>query len=216
MKYIDSILARYKKDGLAFQRYLRKTQEGAGDDILAGNCFAIVGLYRNVYGLQPKYNRLYLEPHLTPELNGTRLNYRLRHQLYEIDLSTDVYRMQANSFSIETNKPFAMNSEGNALEYFHGDRRSCSMKLTRATKDTVLVVIEDWGSSSAEYRRWKESWSDPKEMVDHLVADLTPQQAYAVYRDGKLIASVGSNTRGEIRFRCGGRKAMSHMFEVKR
>ncbi len=34
LKYVDNVLNRYKKDGLAFQRYGRVNQEGLGDDIL--------------------------------------------------------------------------------------------------------------------------------------------------------------------------------------
>ena len=215
VKYVDSVLAKYRKDGLAFQRYLRKTQEGAGDDILAGNCFAIVGLYRDVYGVQPKYNRLYLEPHLIPQLNGTRLKYRLRQQLYEIDLSTNEYRMQAKNFGVATKDPFGMNVAGNTLEYFHADRRSYSMKLTRMTNDPVNIVILNGAVSSADYRRWRESCSNPKETIDHLVADLKPDNTYAVHKDGRLFASVRSNARGEIRFRSSG-GAASHVFEVKR
>jgi len=41
---------------------------------------AIVGLYRNIYGIRPQYNRLYLEPHLTKDLNGTKIRYWLRDQ----------------------------------------------------------------------------------------------------------------------------------------
>ena len=89
LKYVKKTLARYEEDGLSFQRYLRKSQRGEGDDILAGNCMAIVGLYRDIYGVQPKPNRLYLEPHLMSELNGTKLRYPLRGKLYEIDLSTE-------------------------------------------------------------------------------------------------------------------------------
>jgi hypothetical protein len=62
LKYIRNVLAKYNVDGLSFQRYLRQSQNGAGDDILAGNCMTIVGLYRDIYGLQPRHNRLYLEP----------------------------------------------------------------------------------------------------------------------------------------------------------
>ena len=216
VKYVDSVLAKYRKDGLAYQRYLRKTQQGAGDDILAGNCFAIVGLYRDIYGIQPKWNRLYLEPHLTPELNGTRLNYRFRQKLYEVELSADAYRMRAENFSVEAKNSFGMNVMGNGLEYFHADERSCSMKLTRTTKDTVSVVIDDWGASAAETRRWRESCSNPRETVDHIIADLKPNQTYTVHEDGKLLASVKSNTKGELRFRRTGGQPTSHTLEVIR
>ena len=81
VKYIRNVLEKYEADGLSFQRYERKSQRGAGEDILAGNCMPVVGLYRDIYGIQPKHNRLYLEPHLTPELNGTQLRYDLRNQI---------------------------------------------------------------------------------------------------------------------------------------
>ena len=54
LKYVKSVLAQYANDGLAFQRYLRVSQTGAGNDILANNCSVVVGLYRNIYGLQPQ------------------------------------------------------------------------------------------------------------------------------------------------------------------
>lgn len=78
-----------------------ETQEGAGDDILAGNWLALVGLYRDVYDIQPRWNSSCLEPRLTPELNGTRLNYRLRQKRYEVKLGTDANRMGAENFRVE-------------------------------------------------------------------------------------------------------------------
>ncbi len=78
MKYIHKVIDRYNVDGLSFQRCLRTTAEGVGDDILANNAMAIVGLYRDIYGVCPRHDRLFLDPHLTPELNGTRLLYPLR------------------------------------------------------------------------------------------------------------------------------------------
>ena len=75
VKYVKNVLEKYEVDGLSYQRYERLSQRGAGEDILAGNCMTVVGLYRDIYGIQPKHNRLYLEPHLTAELSGTRLWY---------------------------------------------------------------------------------------------------------------------------------------------
>jgi hypothetical protein len=77
-------------------------------------------------------------------------------------------------------------------------------------------VIEDWGISAAEYRRWRETCSNPKETVDHIIADLKPNTTYAVQRDGKPFASVRSNASGEIRLRHSGGQAIAHTFEVKR
>ena len=71
LKYIHNVINRYEADGLAYQRYSRLKQTGEGDDILSNNIMAVVGLYRNIYGIRPTYNRLYIEPHLTEELNCT-------------------------------------------------------------------------------------------------------------------------------------------------
>jgi hypothetical protein len=63
LKYVDNVLNQYEKDGLAYQRYGRVKQDGLGDDILSGNSLALVGLYKAIYGINPLYNRLYLNPH---------------------------------------------------------------------------------------------------------------------------------------------------------
>ena len=72
LKYVKNVLAQYAKDGLAFQRYGRAKQDGLGDDILSGNSLSVVGLYQSIYGINPLYNRFYLDPHITKELAGTR------------------------------------------------------------------------------------------------------------------------------------------------
>ena len=112
VKYIKNVLEKYEVDGLSYQRYERKSQRGAGEDILAGNCMTVVGLYRDIYGIQPKHNRLYLEPHLTAELNGTRLRYQLRGQTYIIDLDAGASRLGADDFAVRSAEPFAVNMSG--------------------------------------------------------------------------------------------------------
>ncbi len=118
LKYVKKVLTQYTKDGLAFQRYLRQSQLGHGNDILANNCSIVVGLYRNIYGVQPKYNRLYLEPHLTEELNGTRLNYGHRGKEYQIELSVDDYVVTVENFTVRSRKPFGVNVDDHTMEYF--------------------------------------------------------------------------------------------------
>jgi len=115
LKYIKNVLNRYEQDGLAFQRYLRVSQNGAGDDILGGNCMAVAGLYRDIYGVRPIYNGLYLEPHLLPELNGTQLKYRLRGKLFTIDLNVNDYAITVNGVTVRDTKPFAVDDMGNRL-----------------------------------------------------------------------------------------------------
>ena len=73
LKYVKKVLARYSKDGLAFQRYGRAKQDGLGDDILSGNSLAVVGLYQAIYGINPRYNRRYLAPRRSNELAVKRI-----------------------------------------------------------------------------------------------------------------------------------------------
>lgn len=68
MKYVRQVVGQYYKDGLAFQRYLRADQKAAGDDILSGDAMIFTGLYRAILGIQPRYNRLHLDPYITREL----------------------------------------------------------------------------------------------------------------------------------------------------
>ena len=98
IRYIKNVLAQYEKDGMAFQRYDRIKREGQGHDILANNSMAVVGLYRNIYGIKPKYNRLYLQPHLTSELNGTKVKYWLRGLNYMVNLSMGNYNISCKFF----------------------------------------------------------------------------------------------------------------------
>ena len=100
LKYVENVLDRYEKDGLAFQRYSRKTQEGLGDDILSGNSLALVGLYKAIYGINPCYNRLYLDPHLPVKLSGTELIYNFRKDTLKIELTTGHYSISNKQFKI--------------------------------------------------------------------------------------------------------------------
>ncbi|HTN36524.1 MAG TPA: hypothetical protein VL053_05585, partial [Arachidicoccus sp.] len=96
LKYVKNVLQQYKKDGLAFQRYGRVKQNGLGDDILSGNSLAIAGLYESIYGIQPKFNRFYLQPNLTAELYGTSLVYRYHGEPLQIELNDHQYSVSNN------------------------------------------------------------------------------------------------------------------------
>jgi hypothetical protein len=79
-----------------------------------------VGLYREIYGVQPKPNRLYLEPHLTGELTGTKLRYQLRGRLYAIDLNTKGCAVTAGACTLRDSHSFGVNATDTGLEYFPG------------------------------------------------------------------------------------------------
>jgi hypothetical protein len=118
MKYIHNILEQYKKDGLSSQRYSRTTQEGLGSDILAGISTTVTALYRDIYGVRPKWNRMGLEPNMIDELNGTSFTYNLRDTLYHLKLNVNDYEMSTENFSIRCSNSFGASWKGNKLFYY--------------------------------------------------------------------------------------------------
>ena len=200
LKYIKKTLARYDEDGLSFQRYLRQSQRGAGDDILAGNCMAIVGLYRDIYGIQPKPNRLYLEPHLTSELNGTKLRYPLRGQLYEIDLSTEGCAITAGACTLRDTHPFGVNATATGLEYFPGTNTDWAMSVAQPTAQPLTVQIENWPDNPDAPRRWTETSPQIKGTTLHVITHLRPNATYKLRANGQTIASLRADKAGGIQF----------------
>lgn len=195
MKYIRNVISQYESDGLAYQRYTRIRQTGAGDDILSNNIMAIVGLYRNIYGIRPHYNRLYIDPHLTKDLNGTKIKYGLRNQDYEIKLSQGRYSIAAKNFSVSNNKPFAVNYNGNELEYFNANDNHVSLKISGG--QTCFIDIVNWDVNSME---WKENGSGPKGMIRHELYNLKPNAVYQLFINDQPVKQYTPDVDGIIRF----------------
>jgi hypothetical protein len=200
VKYVRNVLDKYDQDGLSCQRYERKSQRGAGEDILANNCMAVVGLYRDIYGVQPKYNRLYLEPHLTPELSGTRLRYQLRGQCYVIDLDMSGSRVAVEGFGVSATEPFAVNAKGDLAEYFPGNQSTPALSVARSRREPAEIQVESWPASATGARRWTESALDGGVRVKHVVAGLRPESICELRCDGRRIGSFKANAAGRVEF----------------
>ncbi|MGZ3874887.1 MAG: alpha-L-rhamnosidase-related protein, partial [Mucilaginibacter sp.] len=121
VKYVKNVLEQYSKDGLAFQRYGRLKQDGLGDDILSGNSLAIVGLYQAIYGINPLYNRFYLDPHITPELAGTILKYKFRGKELTVTLDSSRYSVSDKRFKLSAPQNFGFNTTPTGVSYFDRD-----------------------------------------------------------------------------------------------
>jgi hypothetical protein len=213
VRIVNSVIDKYNRDGLAFQRYLRKTQTGEGGDILSNMASPLVGLYRNVFGVQPKWNRLYLEPHLTPELSGSRLKFWLRDQTYSIDLKTGETTVSANSFTLRDTKPFAVDVRQDTLSYFAGSRKTPSMTVNPSAKGSVEIRIEAWPTTGVGARKWTESCNGADVTVRHVVADLPPNSVWQLRRNGQFAETLQSDGDGKIVFNQNG-SATPVLFEL--
>ncbi len=200
VRIVRNVIDRYRRDGLAFQRYLRRSQTGEGGDILSNMASPIVGLYRDIYGIQPKWNRLRLDPHLTPELSGTQLKYWLRGQNYTIDLKIGDYGVTVDKFTVRDKKAFAVDAKGDTLSYFNGTRKTPSMTLVRSGAAPLEIRIDTWPAEQNGVRKWTESGGRAASDVRHVVADLPPRTRWTLSCDGKYSETLLSDEEGRIVF----------------
>jgi hypothetical protein len=215
VRYITNVLKQYEKDGLAFQRYDRIKQEGAGSDILANNCLPVVGLYRDIYGIQPQYNRLYLEPHMIALLNGTQIRYRLREQDYSIQLSVNDYSMSSDSFTVNSSLNFSMNTEDNKLVYYNRNSKIPAMEITRDKKSALLIKILNWDSDTNSPIKWMTVSDSSSLATEYDIFMLKAGKNYQVLRNGKILKTEKSNTAGKIHFSIKTDPGSKDFFEIR-
>ena len=174
----------------------------------------VVGLYRDVYGIQPKHNRLYLEPHLTEELNGTQLRYNLRNQSYVIDLRMEGSVMTVDDFAVSDAQPFGVNVRGDTAEFFPGSRSAPAFSVTRSRRAPMRIGIEAWSATSTGAREWVESCAGRGVDVRHVVSDLQPYSGYVLRCDGRKVGSFEADGTGGIEFKRTLADAASVRFEL--
>jgi hypothetical protein len=192
IKYIKKVLEQYGKDGLAFQRYGRLKQDGLGDDILSGNSLAIAGLYQAVYGINPLYNRFYLNPHITPELAGTALNYNFRGRRLVINLDSNSYSIADKTFKVTDRAGFGFNTTKTQLSYFNGDKADVSLQAASAKH--LTINIKSWDVNKME---WEQRATKP---VTYVLHQLKPNSIYFFMVNGKPVKKIKSNLKGELVF----------------
>jgi len=192
VKYVRNVLEQYSKDGLAFQRYGRLKQDGLGDDILSGNSLAIVGLYQSVYGINPLYNRFYLDPHLTADLNGTVLKYNYRGKQLIIGLDSGSYSVSDKVFKVTANSPFGFSTTKTQLSYFKGNSSEVSLQASSAKH--LNIDIKSWTIGKME---WQQTASAP---INYILHQLKPNSTYILVINGGAGVKVKTNLNGELIF----------------
>jgi hypothetical protein len=194
IKYVDNILSRYEKDGLAFQRYGRINQEGLGDDILSGNSLALVGLYKAIYGINPLYNRLYLNPHLPAKLSGTELIYNFRQNKLKIGLATNNYSISDGQFKISSKKDFGFNSVKNEMNYFN--EKSDLYSLSAQTAEKISLEIVKWDNNEFN---WNQTSENERGKVSYSINVSETGSFFTIY-DGATIIKSKSDKNGMLKF----------------
>jgi hypothetical protein len=196
LKYVNNVLTRYEKDGLAFQRYGRDSQKGLGDDILAGNSLAIVGLYKAIYGINPLYNRLYLNPHPPQKLSGTELNYNFRNEKLKIDLSPHDYSISNDQFKIKSQRDFGFYSTKNELTYYNGKNDAYSLKVK--TSQNLSLEITNW--NDGEYSWTQSSTNKNIDDVLYHIRDLQSKTNFTISINHKIYKQIKSSSDGSLSF----------------
>ncbi|QEM08906.1 hypothetical protein [Mucilaginibacter rubeus] len=196
VKYVKNVLEQYSKDGLAYQRYGRQKQDGRGDDILSGNSLSIVGLYQAIYGINPLYNRFYLDPHITPELAGTELKYNYQGQRLTIGLDNDSYTVSNNKFKVTSPKSFGFNATANLLSYFNGNEDKAALTVT--STQSLTIKINNWSDGKIEWVQSKGAASTTP--LTYRVSKLKSNENYTVAIAGKIIGKKKSDAKGELSF----------------
>jgi tetratricopeptide (TPR) repeat protein len=194
LKYIRNLLEQYKKDGLSSQRYSRISQLGLGEDILAGICTTVTGLYRDIYGICPKWNRMGLEPNMSDALNGTRFSYTLRDTVYDISLSTNNYTMHTNGFSINSNEKFGASKAWNKLTYYHHNQDSTWLQISGKSEHPVALAVNSWTPQKISY-----AVSSP-DTYEFIIKGLQPGSDYELIINGK-VKHLPANKNGSLNFR---------------
>lgn len=197
--YVEKALARYDEDGLAFQRYLRRSQRGAGDDILSGNCMAVVGLYRDLYGIRPKHDRLCLDPHLPAKLAGTRLKYPLRGRTYVIDLSPANYAVTVGCGTLASDRPFAIAATDTELCYFPGASAEWALRVAHGGQP-LEVRVGAWPEANDAQRAWTETSPRAEGTTRYTVTGLRPLATYELEVDGSGARTLRADAGGRLGF----------------
>jgi len=189
LTYVKNVLNQYSKDELAFQRYGRIKQNGLGDDILSGNSLAIVGLYEAIYGINPLYNRFYLNPHITPELYGTELNYNFRNEKLTIGLDSSGYSVSGKMFKMISAKDFGYFATKNKLYYYDGKNPNASLEII--SDKPLTIDIKNWSGKKME---WVQTAPAPssKPLV-YEIHQLKPDVDYSFIINGKAIKKMKSD-----------------------
>jgi hypothetical protein len=197
LKYVRNVMDRHSKDGLAYQRYGREKQDGLGDDILSGNSLSVVGLYQAIYGINPLFNRFYLNPRITKELAGTELKYNYQGQKLTIGLNMNEYTVSNARYKIISNKHFGFFGKGNQLSYFNGNDATASLVIKTGPEVNLVIDVNEWNTDKMA---WSIVGNRQGKKLHHTIKGLSPNSYYSITINDKSTAPARSDANGTIAF----------------
>jgi hypothetical protein len=162
-----------------------------------------VGLYASVYGINPLYNRLYLEPHITPELAGTELNYTFRNERLTIRLDSNSYAVSDKRFKVTAGKPFGFFATKGQLSYFDGSSPVAALAVR--SEQLLALTNKSWGTDKMDWIQHTDK-TDRKQhgggMVSkpllYIVYQLKPNAVYLLSVNGRTVEKLRSDGKGHL------------------
>jgi hypothetical protein len=140
------------------------------------------------------YNRLYLEPHITPELAGTELRYKYQGKNLLINLNNDSYSVASNGYKITSKERFGFNIDGGQLTYFN--RHSANAALQVKSAQPVELSIKQWENGRLE---WEQSVSKVTgALLTYTVHQLKPNADYLLSISQKSPQKLKSDAMGNL------------------
>lgn len=158
---------------------------------------------------------MYLDPHMTPQLNGTVINYRLRDQDYLIELAVKNYSASTNYFTINATENFSINNEENKIFYYSGKNRMPSMVLTRDKQSGLIIRFNSRDKNNREILSWKASSKTETMITEYEILMLKPGNSYTILRNNKILRTEVSDPEGRIQFSGKAEPGKEDLFEIR-
>ena len=93
-------------------------------------------------GIQPKYNRLYLNPHVTKDVEGSEVVYRLRGRTFRIAYTSQGTTVTLNNITITSRGDFGVwLTDDGTLQLFTHDSETPT--FSRSASTTPLHISLD-------------------------------------------------------------------------
>ena len=159
----------------------------------------VVGLYRDIYGIRPQWNRLLLDPHLTPALAGTQLSYLLRGQTYVVTVNAATATAVADNFTVTAATPFAVNVTSNQVACWPGAAAGTSLVLARQPDTAVQIQTPTWTGSPVNTCSWTET-TPTAQTFFHTLSGLSPGLAYSLSVNGGFVQTITADPAGNLTF----------------